>query len=204
MLGTQQNGADRYGPLRPNLQLAFQVLLQRRSTGRRATSVGQVIYHTGLVAAERPGARGVQVDRLRIRGIGRARSGNDEGISVFTRRSARAASQEVVNETTRARRGGAGASTAKVRQGRETNCRIRRRVADFGGVDRTDRAGSLRFVRRHSRAHQVRNRDRRDDQDDRHDDQQFDKRETLLLLHEISLELSNKDLARPEKPRKSA
>jgi hypothetical protein len=93
----------------------LQSLLQWCTTGWRATSVGQVIDHTGLIAAERPGTRGVQADRVRNRAIGRARRGNGEGISVFTRRSARTRRQEVVNKATRGRRGRAGASTAKVR-----------------------------------------------------------------------------------------
>src|SRR5204863_218666 len=61
------------------------------------------------------------------------------------------------------------------------------RIRHFRGADGANRAHSGGFIGCDFRTQQVRNGDGRDDQNDRHNDQQFDKRETLLLLHAFSL-----------------
>src|SRR5207302_8008654 len=72
---------------------------------------------------------------------------------------------------------------------------------DFASRQSAERADCRSFVRRHLGLNQVRNCDSRDDQNDRHDDQQFDKRETLLLLlHTISLRIQ----LYPSTPKSSA
>ena len=57
-----------------------------------------------------------------------------------------------------------------------------RRIRDLRRRRHLQRRDSRRFIARHARAQQPRDRDGRDDADDRHNDQQFDKRKTRILL----------------------
>jgi len=190
--GAQQKKKERAGMARSlSIRRLELILLQwhvraRRTAGRALLEVD----HTALVAAERPGARLVDADRVRKGGIGGStiRHRNGKRIAILTRGGAGAGRQEVVDQASGCRgRGARRTRTAHVRQRRKAYRRIVRGIAHFGGVDGADRPGGGRLVRRHSRTHQVRNRDRGDDQDDRDDDQQLNKRETLLLLHESSV-----------------
>src|SRR6266478_5282292 len=157
----------------------------------RATRVGA--DNAGLVGAERTLAALANRNRETRRCISNGRCSacrhSREGIAALLVRSSR---DSVVNQASPSRsctsRRCAGSSrAAKGSNVSKPDRRISGLKGHFRGIDGAESTYTRSLVRGHTGPEQVRNSDGRDDQNDRHDDQQFDKRETLLLLHTFSL-----------------
>src|SRR5579885_497172 len=163
-------------------------LLQSRTCHARCRSVQTVTNDASLVreeAALTSRANGRRDCSQRVcanytRGIRRS-----SGISKFVA-ALGSRRKNVVNDVYASR---ASRTSVQFQQcGRVADIRATGCVGYFARVDRTDGTNSRGLIGGHLGLEQVWNCDGRDDQNDRHDDQQLDKRETLLLLHAVSLE----------------